>query len=238
MKTTAGGALSALLATFAVAFAPDAVATPPLPPSPAITPGAGIVVADPSGSAGGTCTAGWLAHDRDGQSVMLSAGHCDHHGLVSMKWSATGRYEPVGTFEESTYEGAADADGDFGVVKLNSQIPLDTRVLDRRPVDGVARSVQIGDVLCKYGNTTQRQCGPVVALSPSTVTFTAESQEGDSGGPVYFVSSRGGAVVVGITRGHDDAGAVAELAQPWLDKFGLTIDTTVAAGAQRAGFGR
>src|SRR5260370_38683181 len=134
MKTTASGACSAILATTAVAFAPSAAASPPLSPSPAITPGAGIVIADASGTAGGTCTAGWLAHDRDGQPVMLSAGHCDNGGRVSMKWTASGTYEQVGAFSKAVHDGFKGEAGDFGAIRIdNTSIPVDTRVLGRRP---------------------------------------------------------------------------------------------------------
>ena len=240
MKTTASGALSALLATIAVVVAATAAATPPLPPSPAITPGAGIVVADPAGTAGGTCTAGWLAHDREGSPVMLSAGHCDHGGPVSMKWATSGAYEHIGAFSKSVSGGFQGEASDFGVIRLdNSSIPADTRVLDRRPVAGVASSVQEGQMLCAYGNMTHRHCGHVTAVTPTKVVFDSSSEQGDSGGPVYAIRPDGDAVAVGIAIRETDSGqTVAELVQPWLDQLGLTLDATTApSGAQRAGFG-
>lgn len=235
-------AISAVLAAIAVVFASPAAAAPPLPPSPAITPGAGLALYNADATGGDTCTAGWLAHDAAGKPVMLTAGHCDMGGKVAMKWSASGAYETVGTFERSVHEGGVGEDADFAVVALNNAaIPGDTRVLDRRPVEGVTADVKVGDVLCKYGLTTGRTCGAVLDIpTASKVRFDAASAHGDSGGPVYLIQPDGDAVAVGITiRGADDGGTVAELVQPWLQKWQLTLDTSKpAVGAQPVGYGK
>jgi hypothetical protein len=234
------GAFSALLTAAAVVVASPANATPPLPPTPAITPGAGIVTANASRTDGGTCTAGWLAHTRNGRPVLLSAGHCDHGGPVSIKWTDTGKYETIGSFATSIRPGSDPENSDFGVIALDSNIPSDARVLDRRPVEGVTTGVHVGDLLCKYGNTTGRSCGRVLDKpTDNKVQFDTESREGDSGGPVYLIQPNGDAVAVGIDVGHTDTGrAVAELVQPWLHKLGLTLDTTDGGTAQPARYGR
>lgn len=220
--------VSTLLTAAAITCASPASAAPPLPPSPAITPGAGIASHNPDWTDGTSCTAGWLAHDQAGLPVMLSAGHCDH-GAVAMKWSQTDAYETIGTFTQSIDQGMTGEDTDIGLITLsNNAIPTDTRVLSRRPVEGVTIDVKVGDVLCKYGNTTGRQCGAVLAApTASKVRFSAASEGGDSGGPVYLIRPDGDAVAVGVTLGHTDAGGtVAELLQPWLQKWNLTLDTT------------
>ncbi|HZC54344.1 MAG TPA: endopeptidase, partial [Mycobacterium sp.] len=78
----------------------------------------------------------------------------------------------------------------------------------------------------------------------SKVVFSAPGQCGDSGGPVYLMQSDGTATAVGIdirgfNPGKPDAGcsapakfSVAELAQPWLDKWSLTAVTTPPAAAR------
>lgn len=243
MKLKKSPAISAVLAAIAVVFASPAAAAPPLPPSPAITPGAGLAVYNADATGGGTCTAGWLAHDAAGKPVMLTAGHCDMGGKVAIKWTVSGAYETIGTFEQSVHEGSIGEDADFGVVALdNAAIPGDARVLDRRPVEGVATtSVRVGDVLCKYGLTTGRQCGAVVEPpTASKVHFDALTETGDSGGPVYLIEPDGDAVAVGITiRSSDAGGSVAELVQPWLQKMQLTLDTSKpAVGAQPVGYGK
>jgi hypothetical protein len=233
------GMFSALLTAAAIMVPSPAAAAPPLQPSPAITPGAGIVVADASGTGGGSCTAGWLAHTRSGRPVLLSAGHCDHQGSVSMKWTATNHYEAIGHFTKSVNEGNVEEDSDFGVIALDTQIPSDTRVLDRRPVDGVTSAIGMGDTLCKYGAATGRTCGRVLATPTSSkVRFDAKSAEGDSGGPVYLIRPNGDAVAVGITiRGGDDR-TIAELVQPWLHELDIVVDTTPVGSALPARYGR
>lgn len=235
-------AISAVLAAIAVVFASPAAAAPPLPPSPAITPGAGLAVYNEDATGGDTCTAGWLAHDAAGKPMMFTAGHCDMGGKVAMKWTGSGAYETIGSFTKSVYEGQGAEDSDVALVALNNgAIPGDSRVLDRRPVEGVTTDVKVGDVLCKYGNATQRQCGPVVAApTPSKVQFAAAGAPGDSGGPVYLIQPDGDAVAVGITLGRNaDGRDVAELVQPWLEKWQLTLDTSKpAVGAQPVGYGK
>lgn len=219
--------VSALLTATAITASP-ASAAPPLPPSPAITPGAGIASHNASWTEGTSCTAGWLAHDPAGRPVMLSAGHCDH-GAVAMKWTQSDAYETIGTFTQSVDEGSVEDDADIGLITLsNNAIPADTRVLSRRPVEGVTIDVKAGDVLCKYGNTTGRQCGPVLDTpTASKVRFNAPSEGGDSGGPVYLIQPDGDAIAVGVTiRQADTGGTVAEFVQPWLQKWNLTLDTT------------
>ena len=241
-----GSALCALLATAAVVVmaAAPAAASPPLPPSPTITPGAGLALVPGTGNTGGACTAGWLAHDAAGNPVMLTAGHCNAGGPVAMKWTVTNQYETIGTFTKSINDGSVGEETDIGLISLsNNMIPSDTRVLSRRPVEGATANVKIGDVLCKYGNTTGRQCGAVlVAPTASKVRFGALSEGGDSGGPVYLIQPDGDAIAVGVTLGHTDSGGtVAELVQPWLQEWNLTLDTTqkpANVAAQPSGSGR
>lgn len=235
-------AISAVLAAIAVVFASPAEAAPPLPPSPAITPGAGLAIYTADATGGDSCTAGWLAHDSAGRPVMVTAGHCDKGGKVAMKWTESGAYETIGAFTNSIHEGSVGDDTDIGVISLsNAAIPTDTRVLDRRPVAGVTGDVKVGDVLCKYGVATGRQCGPVLdEPTASKVRFGASGAEGDSGGPVYLIQPNGDAVAVGVTiRSADAGGQVAELVQPWLQKWQLTLDTTPkpAPGTQPVGYG-
>ena len=231
-------AFSAMLAAIAVLFASPAAATPPLPPSPAVTPGAAVVVSNAANTDGSTCTLGWLAHDATGRPVALTAGHCDFGGSVSMKLAASGAYETIGDFSQAVHDGGVGEDSDMGLISLtNPGIAGDSRVLDRRPVEGVTAEVKEGDVLCKYGFVTGRKCGPVTAVTPTKVVFGAPAEAGDSGGPVYLVQPDGDATAVGIAIRGDDSGSVAELVQPWLQKWQLTLDTKLVTGAQPVGYG-
>lgn len=225
LSALAAVSVAALVCACPAAAAPSA---PPLPPSPAITPGAGLAVVTPAGNSGGACTAGFLAYDMSGRPVMLSAGHCDHGGGVFMKYAATGAYEKIGSFSKAIYQGDVGEDADAGLIALNSDIPVDTRILDRRPVVGSTDAVKVGDQLCKYGLTTGRQCGSVTDVTATKVVFAATAEPGDSGGPVYLIRPNGDAIAVGITIRGDPDNAVAELVQPWLQAWGLTLDTTTA----------
>ena len=87
-------------------------------------------------------------------------------------------------------------------------------------------------------------CGQILDVTESKVMFLAPGQCGDSGGPVYLMQNDGTASAVGIyIRGSNPknptAGcsapakfSVAELVQPWLDKWGLTAVVTQPVGSR------
>lgn len=219
-------AASALLAFLAAA---PALAAPALLPSPALTPGVGLAAYNGAADGGLTCTAGFLAHTATGQPVMLIAGHCDQGGKVSMNYAPTGEYETLGYFAEEDYTGNKGEDADMGLVALaGTLVHLDPDIDGIRPVTGSTTQVGVGDRLCKFGLTTGLQCGPVMERPTATkVRFAALVDHGDSGGPVYKRLDDGTAVAVGITiGGSDSGGTIAELVQPWLTRWNLTLDTT------------
>ena len=209
----------------AVAMAAPAAAAP-LPATPAVTPGAAIGVYDSSGKAAGTCTLGFLATGNDGTHYAFTAGHCDHSGPVLTPYQAEGNFQRIGqpavSVQESTWP-------DIAAIKLDGTLPLDTRVLSRRPVTGVTSTLRDGDTLCYYGMRSGRQCGAafVSTMDADSVSFAATAGPGDSGAPVYRIEKDGSATAVGILKGgSDQLGASATLIQPFLTKWGLTLDTT------------
>ncbi|WP_237053454.1 S1 family peptidase [Mycobacterium avium] len=229
IKAAAAVVTGALLA---LATATTAVAAPPLPPTPAITPGIGLATYNATPPGGDTCSAGFLVHTDTGRPGFLTAGHCDHGGPVAYK-NAAGNYDFVGTFTDSVHQGNVGEAPDIALVELNASAPTDTRIIGIRPVTGVAHPVrlQVGQTLCKFGLATGLECGAVTEITPTKVAFTAKAAKGDSGGPVYYRNADGTATAVGITiRGNDDGtGAVAELVEPWLDKWHLALDRTPVA---------
>ncbi|OHU47237.1 hypothetical protein BKG82_26650 [Mycobacteroides chelonae] len=220
-------AIAAAAAAAALAMtAPIAAAQPPLAPAPAISPGFAFVSANKTNTDGDSCTIGFLAHTKDGQPVMLSAGHCDQGGQVSIKYAGTGTYEPVGTFTQTIDEGLAGSDDDIGLVKLGSAVPEDLRIYGIRPVTGSTTNLRLGQELCKFGVATGLQCGKITTVTPKKVVFDAKGAPGDSGGPVYLRNPDGTATAVGVTKGSaTQGGAVAELVEPWLRRWELTLDT-------------
>lgn len=245
-----GFALFSALAFIATAFTPGPKKAPPaqplvsLPPSNAIGPGTAIAVSYADGSGGMACTAGFLVHTEDGRTGVLTAGHCNKPGeasKVSMN-SGSGPYPTVGTFAQTVSEGARGEDHDIGLVMLDSgrgsgQTPQTSAITGSMPVSGVAQELRIGQQLCKFGMKTQRvECGQITDVTESKVVFLAGSQCGDSGGPVYVIQSDG-AKAVGIHirggRANDPnpgcsipaTFSVAELVQPWLAQWKLTVVT-------------
>lgn len=230
-KTLSGMVGAALLAAFTVF---PAAAAPPLPAADEVAPGIGIVPVNANGGGESACSVGFLVHTSSGKPGFLTAGHCDHGGTASYK-NAVGTYETIGTFSQSVDVEDGVNDSDIALVEFTAPAPTDSAIYGFRPVTGTASSVRlaIGDQLCKFGVATGRQCGKVTYISPTKVYFDAKADGGDSGGPVYYRNADGTATAVGITIRTDDAGSVteAELIEPWLAKWNLTLDKTPTAPA-------
>jgi hypothetical protein len=218
-----------------------------LPSANSIGPGAGIYVDYPDGSGGMGCTAGFLVRTDKGLPGLLTAGHCNRpHELskVTMNLSGILPYTTLGTFTRTVNEGSRNEQHDIGLIALDGDVvPETSAIAASLPVSGVTTDLRIGQQLCKYGMSSgKEECGQVLDVSDSKVVFAATGQCGDSGGPVYLVQSDGTASAVGIDiRGgnplHPKAGcsipakfSVAELVQPWLQKWNLTAVTNQGAG--------
>lgn len=172
------------------------------------------------------CTAGFLARNRRGTEVLLEAGHCDHGGELTMTAGRAGGQVPVGGFVVSEPGGDNTDAADIGVVRLEKNVPVQPSIAGTIPVRGSLSYLAPGQTLCKVGAVTGRSCGPVIESSASKVRFSAAVAPGDSGGPVYAMRSDGSAVAVGITISHalDDGDVIAELIDPWLQRWDLTVD--------------
>ncbi len=234
-------AVVAATVTMPLAFAsPPPTNDAPLPPSSAITPGAAVAMYDAAGqSADKACTLGFLATGADGARYAFTAGHCASTGDAVMSYKTEGNWLRVGQFAEHVAEEGTYSP-DIAVIRLEAGTPQDTRVLSRRPVEGVTTQLDATDTLCFYGLTSGSvsgpRCGRVWASSllpgSATVEFGAVSQDGDSGAPVYRIESDGSATAVGILTGGigtgEGSGTTATLIQPYLEKWNLTLATTPA----------
>jgi hypothetical protein len=218
-------------------LAPAATASPPLPSIDAISPGVGLATYNATATDGNTCTAGFLVRTRTGQPAMLTAGHCDEGGPVDAKFGAS--YTEIGAFTASIHQGEVNAGTDIGLVSLAAGLPANPAIAGLEPVTGATGQLSNGEMLCKFGLITDRQCGPITDITASKVVFTATAECGDSGGPVYAINPDGSVSAVGITIGAsmgDDSvpapcgspytQSVAELIQPWLAKWALTVWTS------------
>jgi hypothetical protein len=218
-----------------------------LPAAGAIGPGAGIYVDYADGSGGMACTAGFLVRTSAGQAGVLTAGNCNRAGepsKVTMNLAGILPYTTMGTFTQTVSEGVRNEQHDMGLITLDGDnVPQTSAIAGSLPVSGVATRLRIGQQLCKFGMSGgETTCGQIVKVTDSKVTFLAPGRCGDSGGPVYLMKSDGTASAVGIhTRGGNTkdpkAGcsapaefSVAELLQPWLHKWNLTVVTSRPAG--------
>lgn len=220
--------------------APAPVLSPvALPAASAIGPGVGIYVEFADGSGGMGCTAGFLVRTSTGQTGVLTAGHCNRRGQpgkVALNLAGILPYTVFGTFGKTVSEGVHSDQHDIGLILLDGDtVPQTSAIAGSLPVSGVASELKIGQQLCKFGmSTSEAVCGQVLDITGSEVAFSAPGQCGDSGGPVYLMQSDGTANAVGIdirgfNPGRPDAGcsaparfSVAELIQPWLDRWDLT----------------
>jgi hypothetical protein len=209
-------------------------------PAAALAPGVGIGIYNADGQPTDTCTAGWLVHDSTGQSGLLTAGHCDDGGGVTYFNKSTG-FQVVGWFTHQAYQGDDSEDDDIAVLGIaNSpnappQVPTDTRIIGIRPVTAPADDTHLaeGQQLCHYGLISGPrhrgpECGPIVDVGPTKVKFLAHVEKGDSGGPVYYRNADGTATPVGITirAATTGGGTVAELIDPWLKRWSLSVDSS------------
>jgi hypothetical protein len=209
-------------------------------PAAALAPGVGIGVYNPAGQPTDTCTAGWLVHDTTGQQDLLTAGHCDYGGGVTYFNKTTG-FQVVGWFTHQAYQGDHGEDHDIALLGIAnspnapSEVLTDTRIIGIRPVTASADDTHLakGQQLCHYGLITGDrhrgpECGPIIDVTPTKVQFLAPVEKGDSGGPVYYRNADGTATPVGITiRAADgDGGTVAELIDPWLQRWSLSLDSS------------
>lgn len=211
----------------------------PLPPAQAIGPGVGINVTYAGSSEATSCTAGFLVRTKNGRPGLLTAGHCNKPGgPAAVGIHHGGLYPTVGTFTERVYDGKSG--NNIGLITLDDpdNIPL-TPEVDGHRVTGVADGVEIGDTLCHFGvRSGEPQCGEVAAREKDKVRFAAAGTCGDSGGPAYRVRPDGTAEAVGVlTTVSEGAGpetscdappeySVAQLIQPWLKAWQLTLVTT------------
>lgn len=209
-------AIAAALIAAALTSAPTA---PAAPAAGSLHPGTALTIGNE------LCTAGFVARNKNGAPVMFTAGHCDVGERVQAQ-SASAGLVPAADFVASSYAGSDGEDPDIAVMKLTGAMDLDPNVDAELPVGGSLPIVAEGLTLCKQGAVTGRSCGPVIECSSSKVKFAAKIAPGDSGGPVWGYTTSGAIFAVGITirESSSDGYPVAELIDPWLDRWNLTID--------------
>ncbi|MFF4419142.1 S1 family peptidase [Streptosporangium sp. NPDC001559] len=152
------------------------------------------------------CTTGFNV-TRNGQSSVLTAGHCRKAGIT---WGLDGWL--LGRITAFTYPG-----GDVSYITPATGWQQPSAV---RQADGSIQSItqfgrpSINQTLCKTGATTGTTCGTVISLDVTTnygdgpvyglALTTVHAAEGDSGGSVYE-GSTGVALISGGPEGGGNA---------------------------------
>lgn len=226
MRAAAAAAVVALMSA-APASADPAAVDGPVPPSTAVTPGAGFGAYDANGALAGACTLGFLATGPDGTRYAFTAGHCSSTGNAVLPYRTPDDFRRVGRFVHTVYEPGADI---AAIALADTALPQDARVLSRRPVTAVTDVITDADTLCFYGMRTggRPHCGHVI--SPATaaeddylVEFGAVSVHGDSGSPVYQIEPDGNATAVAILKSGTATSSTATLIEPFLTRWNLSL---------------
>ncbi len=216
IRNWAAGVAAAAVATAAMVLSPAsaAAATPPVHAGTEIRVGNQI------------CTLGYVLPGPDGKAEGVTAGHC---GVVGD--SVT---DKNGTYLGYIADSLNDYNGDIARIRFNdlpggsltTWVPYQGKML---PVLGsmtFADVMQAQPVLCKVGRTTGESCGPLQgAPGKAQVAFAAASDHGDSGGPVYALSSDG-VYAVGILfsgSGNSEALSGATGIAQFAEQWGLTV---------------
>lgn len=180
------------------------------------------------GSSGFKCSFGFNGTDGSGQTVNISAGHCDPNRdgagteyaaqvvpLVNNQPGPRVGYFAKSQFNEQDYSIInIDDDAKYRFDNNSIRVPFNRSV----NIDGVADPV-VGAPVCKSGSTTGYSCGVVTSVNqsanvdgnPLSNLFTTNIcvLQGDSGGPVIT-----GTKALGITSASNVAtSAFCEIAQ-------------------------
>ncbi len=153
-------------------------------------------------------------------------------------------YAAMGTFVKTVSEGVHNEQHDIGLIVLDrDNVPRSSAIATTLPITGVTSELTTGQELCKLGmGSVEAECGQIFDVTERKVSFAAGGQRGDSGGPVYLMQHDGTVTAVSIDiRGSNPATpkagclapakySIAELVQPWLDRWQLTAVTAQSAG--------
>ncbi|MEV4240262.1 MULTISPECIES: S1 family peptidase [unclassified Nocardia] len=165
------------------------------------------------------CSLGFNGTDRAGNTVNITAGHCNPDIASAGSGNAAGVYElagdrpgaQIGTFQKSVL-GAQD----YSIIRINDQAKdRFTNNFVRQPgqpvaVDGVAVPV-VGAPVCKSGARTGFSCGIVNAVDQTVQVGDRELTQAFSANICALPGDSGGAIVTGrLALGISSASSVAD----------------------------
>ena len=160
-------------------------------------------------SADEACSVGWIAA-REERIFVITAGHCGHAGDSFTYANSQDEETTFGVVVASENEGVAR---DYSIIELFSDqremvrpLPLENRL------DGPGRveDLAVGETeVCRLGHRTGLSCGPLLEVDSAGGGFAvgAESDYGDSGGPVYTIRDGdviGLGIVTGFAQGNNE----------------------------------
>lgn len=196
----------ALLVVQATAAAGDAAADP----EQGVRPSMPIEIGDRE------CTLGFVLVDGRGKAKALTARHCGTRGQIVRSRDGA----PVGVIEKISAKPS-----DIAQISVRATDPV------YADVAGVGKVTEIIDLdtlrqirplICKKGATTALTCGPLGQVGEDYLSFIGTADHGDSGAPVYALTSNGTLMAAGILEGDDrdrpeqiNATAVAPFAAKW-----------------------
>jgi hypothetical protein len=184
--------------------------------------GAGIVVD------GTYCTLGTIGHDKAGELVGFTAGHCGGPGAQVV---AEGSGVPVGTV-------AAVGDGmDYAVIKFDPAKAIPTANFGGFAINGIGPDPDWHQPACTNGAANGVRCGGIASIpgpGPRSAMNHALFQPGDDGGPVTSND-----MLIGLAFGGHVLGADWDRAEidvtTWVKTSAVLADVN-AKGGPGAGF--
>ena len=135
--------------------------------------GAGIVVG------GSYCTLGTIGHDKIGELVGFTAGHCGGLGAPIVAAGADD-HRPVGTVS------AIGGGLDYAVIKFDPAKVNPTANFAGFPINGIGPDPDFHQPACTQGAATGNYCSRIVSISGpgSHGSMPAPFQPGDDGRPI------------------------------------------------------
>ncbi len=160
------------------------------------------------------CTSSFLVRGYGGNVKMLTAGHCNSSYPIGTEWTHPG-FGPIGDFVASSF--AQNSRADAGLIDIpngqGSSRFFVSVAQGNRNVTAVQNKTQeaTGQVVCRSGVVTGYTCGTLKDVDfsgtvQSGITLvhqrraTPGTEDGDSGGPVYYGTTAKG-VIVGTQGG-------------------------------------